>query len=197
MHWIDPDSLSPVKSKVARFLFNPHGDADGMLLVNGTEAHFPPHLSRKVLKGIQPGDAVTLYGVKPKAADMIACVAIESAKGDRIDDTGPPAKAKKKKHARKSGGADDASLKYVEIEETIERKLHGPKGEVRGVLLSSGCIVRFPPHAAVDARTLLKPGAVLAVRGEVRAVSDTEVIEARAWGKSKSHMKPLAPKPHP
>ena len=102
MHWIDPDSLSPVKSKVARFLFNPHGDADGMLLVNGTEAHFPPHLSKQVLKSIQPGDAVTLYGVKPRAADMIACVAIKSAKGKRIDDTGPPAKAKKKNTRRRT-----------------------------------------------------------------------------------------------
>jgi hypothetical protein len=196
MHWIDPDSLSPVKAKVARFLFNPKGDADGMLLANGTEAHFPPHLSKKVLKSIQPGDAVTLYGVKPRAADMIACIAIESARGERIDDTGPPAKPKKK-HAKKNGDGDDASLTRVEIEDTVERALHGPKGEVRGVLLSSGRIVRFPPHAADGAGTLLRPGAPLAVRGEVRTVSDTEVIEARAWGKSKSRMKPLAPKPHP
>jgi hypothetical protein len=70
MHWIDPESLSPVKSTVARFLFNPKGDADGMLLANGAQAHFPPHLSKNVLKSIQPGDAVTLYGVKPRAADM-------------------------------------------------------------------------------------------------------------------------------
>jgi len=66
-----------------------------------------------------------------------------------------------------------------------------------GSTLTSGRIVRFPPHAAADAGTLLKPGAVLAVRGEVRTVADTEVIEARAWGKSMSRMKPLAPKPHP
>jgi hypothetical protein len=196
MHWIDPESLSPVKSTVARFLFNSKGDADGMLLANGTEAHVPPHLSKKVLKSIQPGDAVTLYGVKPRAADMIACIAIESVKGERIDDTGPPAKADKKGHAKKNGDANDDSLTRVEIEDTIERTLHGPKGEVRGVLLSSGRIVRFPPHAADAAQTLLKPGAVLAVRGEARTVSATEVIEARAWGKSKAHMKPLAPKPH-
>ena len=196
MHWIDPDSLSPVKSKVARFLFNHRGDADGMLLANGTEAHFPPHLSKKVLKSIQPGDSVTLYGVKPRAVDMIACIAIESAEGERIEDNGPPARPKKKKHAKKSSDGDDTNLTRVEIEDTIERRLHGPKGEVRGVLLSSGRIVRFPPHAADGAGTLLRPGSALAVRGEARTVSDTEVIEARAWGKSKSHMKPLTSKPH-
>jgi len=194
MHWIDPDFLSPLKSKVARFLFNHKGDAEGMLLANGTEAHFRPHLSKKVLKSIAPGDAVTLYGVKPRAADMIACVAIESADGERIDDTGPPAKAKKESHAKKSGDADDASLTRVEIEDTIERRLHGPKGEMRGVLLSSGRIVRFPPHAVDGARMTLTPGAILAVRGEARAVSGTEVIEARAWGESKAHMRPLDPK---
>ena len=124
MHWIDPQSLSPVKSKVVRFLFNLNADADGMLLANGTEAHFPPHLSDKVLKMIRPGDAETLYGVKPRAANMIACIAIESAGGGRIDDTGPPTKAKKKKHAKKGRDAHDASLTRVEVEETVERLLH-------------------------------------------------------------------------
>jgi hypothetical protein len=196
MHWIDPDSLSPVKSKVARFLFNPKGNADGMLLADGTEAHFPPHLSEKVLKSIRPGDAVTLYGVKPKAADMIACIAIDSARGKRIDDTGPPAKAKNKGHAKKDDACDE-SLTRAEIEGTIERRLHGPKGEVRGVLLSSGPIVRLSPHAAANAKKLLRIGAKLAVRGEALTVSDTVVIEARALGRSKAPMKPLTPKPHP
>jgi hypothetical protein len=197
MHWIDPESLSPMKSKIARFLFNPKGDADGMLLANGTEAHFPPHLSKKVLESVQLGEAVTLYGVKPRAADMIACVAIQSARGERIDDTGPPDNGKKKIRAKNSGDADDTGLRRVEIEDTVERKLHGPKGEVRGLLLSNGCIVRFPPHAAHGARTFLTSGAVIAVRGEARTVSGTQVIEVRAWGKSKAHLNPLAPKkPH-
>jgi hypothetical protein len=197
MHWIDPDSLAPVKSTVERFLFNPKGDADGMLLADGTEAHFPPHLSSKVLKSIQPGDAITLYGVKPRAVDMIACIAIENAKGERIDDTGPPFKAKKKSaKAQRNADVEELTLTRVVIEDTVERALHGPKGEVRGVLLSSGRIVRFPPHAAAGIRALLEPGAALAVRGETRTVSATEVIEARALGKSKAHMQPLAPKPH-
>jgi hypothetical protein len=195
MHWIDPDSLSPLQSKVARFLFNPKGEADGMLLANGTEAHFPPHLSAKVLKKIRVGDAVTLYGVKPRAADMIACVAIDTAEGDRIDDTGLPAKAKKKQ-GRKGPSAEDGGLTRVELDDTIKRLLHGPRGEVRGVLLSGGQIVRFPPHAAADTGNLLSPGAFLAVRGDARSVADTIVVEARAWGRARTRMKSLATRPH-
>jgi hypothetical protein len=183
MHWIDPDSLSPVKATVERFLFNPKGDADGLLLTNGVEAHFPPHLSKRVLKQIKPGDAITLYGVKPRAADMIACVAIDPARGERIDDTGPPDKHRKPHPTGRTH--------RLEVEETIERLLHGPKGEVRGLLLSTGQIVRFPPHAA---EATLKPGASIAVRGEAIEVADTQVIEARAWGKSKSHLKGLPAK---
>jgi hypothetical protein len=44
-----------------------------MLLSNGLEAHFPPHLSSEVLSAVKMGDAVTLYGVKPKSVEMIAC----------------------------------------------------------------------------------------------------------------------------
>ncbi len=194
MHWIDPDSLSPVKSKVARFLFNPRGDADGMLLASGLEAHFPPHLSRKVLRSIRPGEQVTLYGVKPRGADMIACVAIESFKGVRIDDTGPAANGRKGNPPKNHRHVDDDGLRRIEIEDTIERELHGPKGELRGLLLASGRIARFPPHAADDARSLLRAGTLIAVRGQARTVAGTEVIEVRAWGKSRAHLKALAPK---
>ena len=193
MHWIDPDFLTPHTSTVTRYLFNPKGDADGMLLADGTEAHFPPHLSQEVLRHIRPGEAVTLYGVKPRSADMIACVALQSAGGKRISDTGPPPK-KKKSHADKRVEDDRES---IELEGIVERTLHGPKGEVRGVLLTAGTLVRFPPHVVEGSlKALLTPGKPLAVRGEARSVSGTQVIEAKALGKSKAHLKAFDRKPH-
>jgi hypothetical protein len=196
MHWIDPDSLSPVKSKVERFLFNPRGQADGMILTNGTEAHFPPHLSKQVLAALKAGDRVTLYGVKPRAADMIACVAIQTAEGKRIDDRGPPAKAKKKSHGKKHGPRhDEADTEPVEIADIVERSLHGPKGEVRGVLLKGGAIVRFPPHAAHAKPKLFEAGAALAIRGEALRVEGVTVIEASELGRSNRTMQHIEKHP--
>jgi hypothetical protein len=190
MHWIDPDSLSPIKSRVERFLFNPRGQADGMILANGTEAHFPPHLSQQVLTGLKAGERVTLYGVKPRSADMIACVAIETGDGTRIDDRGPPPKAKKKGHTKKhDGGNDELDTQLVEIADTVQRTLHGPKGEVRGVLLKGGAIVRFPPHAARATPQLYEPGSELAVRGAALQIEGTTVIEATELGRSKRAMR--------
>ena len=192
MHWIDPDSLSPVKSRVERFLFNPRGQADGMILANGTEAHFPPHLSQQVLAGLKAGERVTLYGVKPRSADMIACVAIETADGTRIDDKGPPPKAKKKGHGKKHDGRqEELDTRPVEIVDTVQRALHGPKGEVRGVLLEGGAIVRFPPHAARATPQMYEPGSELAVRGAALQIEGATVIEATELGRSKRAMRPI------
>lgn len=196
MHWIDPDSLKPLKAEVARFLFNPKGDADGMILSNGLEAHFPPHLSREVLSAIQTGDAVTLYGVKPRGSETLSCVAIETVKGGRIYDRGPPDKKEKKHSGKEARNGHDANVESAEVEDTVERLLHGPKGEVRGVLLAGASIVRFPPHIADHLRRLLTPGAAIAVRGDARTVHGAIVIEAKALGRAKASLKPFPKKPH-
>jgi hypothetical protein len=142
MHWIDPGSLNPVKSRVERFLFNPRGQADGMILANGTEAHFPPRNAKKKTRG-------------------------------------------KKHHGRH----DDRDTRPVEIADTVERILHGAKGEVPGVLLKGGEIVRFPPHAAHATPEMFWPGSPLAVRGAALQIEGTTVIEATEIGRSKRAMR--------
>jgi hypothetical protein len=52
MHWIDPAHLPETKGTVDRFLLNPHGDADGLLLTDGMEVHFPPHMAKKVVAAL-------------------------------------------------------------------------------------------------------------------------------------------------
>ena len=53
MHWLDPDFLPEVSGTFDRFLLNSHGDADGMLLIDGTEVHFPPHISAELRAAIR------------------------------------------------------------------------------------------------------------------------------------------------
>jgi hypothetical protein len=68
MHWLDPDYLPEVSGTFERFLINPHGDADGMILTDGTEIHFPPHMSAEVCAAIRPGEPtiLTIRGVRGK-----------------------------------------------------------------------------------------------------------------------------------
>jgi hypothetical protein len=187
MHWIDPDSLIPISGRVVRFLFNPRGEADGLILRNGLAAHFPPHLSRAVLAQVAPGDSVRLFGVRPRGAELLACVAIETPLGNRIDDLGPPERKRRKPTPAKK---DDAR-EVVELEGTISRLLHGPKGELRGFLLEQGGIVRFPSHTFQGKDRRPGVGDPIAARGPGIDSPRAVVVEARELGPTLAKARPV------
>jgi hypothetical protein len=197
MHWIDPAHLPETKGKVDRFLLNPHGDADGMLLTDGTEVHFPPHMSKPVLAALKPGGAVKVRGVRPRGTDMVAAVSLQAGDETPIVDQGPP----KGEHDHKKNGEHKADKKHaadahkpVDVEGVVKRVLHGPKGEKRGALLEDGRIVRMPPHAAESLHDKLAPGHKLAVRGESLTNALGTVVDAREIGVSLSALHPVESK---
>ncbi len=189
MQWLDPDHLPQVTSSLERWLLNPHGDADGMILSDGLEVHFPPHLSVPLCGAIQPGDTVRVFGVRPRGTAMISAVAIETEDGRRILDEGPPEPKEKE-----ANGREPAKRRPMEAEGIVQRSLHGPKGEVRGVLLDQGTIVRMDPDEVAPMAQWLRNGQRLVVVGEGLATELGTVIEARALGLSKDSLRPLKPK---
>jgi hypothetical protein len=86
MSCLSMDQLPHVTSGVDRFLVNPEGGTEGMMLTNGLEVHFPPHLSAEVLSAVHTGDRITIYGVVPRATALLTAVAIETADGRCIVD---------------------------------------------------------------------------------------------------------------
>ena len=73
MHWLDPDYLPESSGTFERFLINPRGDADGMILANGAEIHFPPHMSAELCAAIRPGQAIKVRGVRPRGSHCRGC----------------------------------------------------------------------------------------------------------------------------
>lgn len=65
VHWLDPNHLPEIVGIADRFLLNPHGQADGMILTNGTEVHLPPRLSDEIRAAIRLGDTVKVRCVRP------------------------------------------------------------------------------------------------------------------------------------
>jgi hypothetical protein len=194
MHWLDPDYLPEVSCIFERFLINAHGDADGMILADGTEVHFPPHMAAELCAEIRAGEkpTVKVRGVRPRGGDLIAAVAIETADGKRIVDTGPPKRhndeEKPHKHATKP------KREPMDAEGIVRRLLHGPKGEARGALLEDGRIIRVPAREAEKIAHLLSPGQTLAVRGDGLSSGLGTVIEARGIGASTDDLRPFKPK---
>lgn len=153
MHWIDPACLPETKGTVTQFLLNPHGEPDGLILDGQRQVHFPPHLGPQVIERVVPGDVVTVRGVVPRAADMIAAVSIGVGDGEPIVDEGPDHEAKQR-HEKAQ-----IERTAMDVSGTVVMSLHGPKGELRGALLEDGTSLRVPPHAGAELSEYLTPGA--------------------------------------
>jgi hypothetical protein len=194
MHWLDPDYLPEISGTFERFLLNPHGDADGMMLGDGTEIHFPPHMSAELIAAIRPGEKpkIRIRGVRPRNRALIAAVAIETVDGKRIVDNGPPKKPTEGEKPGKPGSK--AKHEPMHAEGRVRQVLHGPKGEARGALLEDGTIIRVPAHEAERIAPLLLPGRTLAARGDGLTSKLGTVIEAREAGPSVGELRPLKPK---
>ena len=186
---LNDEQLPHVTSSVERFLINPDGNADGMILFNGVEVYFAPHLSSAVLSAVQVGDRITVYGVLPMAEPMIVAVIIEAADGTRIEDSGLPTR-------RWQGTEAEYRIKqhahgWLQVEALVRRILHGPTGEARGILLDDGTTVVLPIDQSEDLCELLSPASWLTVRGAGLVTEIGTAIRADAIGRSAKAMRVL------
>ncbi len=84
--------LPATRGTVSRYTLTPRGDDDGLILADGTEVHFPPHLSTALVYAVKPGDAVTVRGLRALNAPLIAAIAITSeTTGNTVADSSPGA----------------------------------------------------------------------------------------------------------
>jgi hypothetical protein len=187
MRSINTEQMPYVTSGVERFLVNPDGNAEGMILSNGVEVYFPPHLSAAVLTAIQVGDRITVYGVLPMAEPMIAAAIIEAANGTRIEDLRLP--TRKLPRPATEHRIKPRERSRLEVEALVRRKLHGPNGETRGVLLDDGTTVVLPGHGCEDLAALLSPASWLTVSGEGLVTEMGKVITADQIGKPLRNMR--------
>ena len=186
IHWLNTEQLPYVTSAVERFLPDLRGVADGMILTNGVEVCFAPHLSADILRSVQPGDRVTVCGTLVRALTVISAVVIETMDGARIVDDGVP-------QAGSPGNREAQSPPPHEFEvgALVRRTLHGPTGEIRGCLLDDATTVRFPPCAVGLPAGLLGPASWLVVRGEGSVTELGTVIEAAEIGPSRDSLRPV------
>lgn len=189
MHWIDPDSLPEVAGIFERFMLNPHGEVDGFVMTDKNIAllvHTPPHLDGELTAHLAAGDKVRVRGVRPRGAELLAAVAVTAASGRQIIDEGPDDDRKHPKVKHEPMTADGI----------VQMSLFGPKGELRGALLSDGTVLSVGPKEAGQIAALLAPGAKLAARGDGLQTRHGRVIHALELGPDAARLKPVRkPKP--
>ena len=85
MNSISAIGLTEAKGTVDRFIPNICGDMSGLLLMDGTEIHFPPHVSTELAAAVRPGGEITVLGVRPHGDRVVAALSLVTSDGLRID----------------------------------------------------------------------------------------------------------------
>ena len=177
----DPAQLPEVKGKVAQYLLTPRGEVDGLFLADGTEVHVAPHLSTQLVFAVRPGESVTIHGLKAKAAPRVLAASITNDASGATVLIGPR--------------GPHGDFTKVEATGRVKAQLHTPRGDVDGVLLEDGTIVRLPPPEAQKLAALLANGQTVFVRGFGFEGALGKVIGAKELGADKDHVQAVAGPP--
>lgn len=189
----DPAQLPGFDGQVQQFTLSPRGDIDGLILKDGTEVKTPPHLSTAIAYAVKPGDTVTIHGLRAAALPLVQAAAItDHASGRTIVDTGP---APRPVGIGPTPGTNADGV--TEVQGAVRMSLHGARGEINGVLLQDGTVLRFPPDAAPDMTNLLQPGKSVVAEGAQVMSPVGKVMEVSAIGTSRANLMPVAGPPDP
>jgi hypothetical protein len=136
---------------------NPNGDIDGLLLANGTQVNFPPHLSEALMQIARVGDTVSVQGFRGYGAGAMHATVITNTSSGRSMIEQPPAPDRPP--------PTPPALTALTASGHVTQLLHADMGEVNGALLDDGTIVRFPPPIGVQLQTVLQPNVQLTATG--------------------------------
>lgn len=184
---------STAQGTVVQLLLNPNGDADGLLLNDGTQVAFPPHVGESVAQTVKAGDAVQVSGWRAPGVPVLRMQTL-TANGRSVTDQ-PPQPGMGPRGPRARGA--DSGLSQLSASGRIDRLLYNDRGDVHGVILADRTVVRFPPHVAAAMTTELKAGATVRVQGWGARTAQGTALEATALGGSSGELRPLESGPMP
>jgi hypothetical protein len=153
------DAPPPVPTPVSRdgtvdrVFVNPRGDVDLLLLSDGGTVRIPPTPSAVAAK-LGKGQPVHIEGDAVGPAVHASLVRLSSGEVVATEPAMPPVPP------------PPAALPRIEDSSTIVRLLRAPRGEVDGLILDDGAIVRLPMRLSEDAGAALTVGARVHVEGE-------------------------------
>lgn len=143
---------------VRRFRTNRHQDIDGLLLDDGTDVRFPPHVGHQIETCISIGDTITIDGetkTKPRGEVVFEARRIQWL--DQTIEIHPPGpdQAKTTQHTDQAMNAHGKLVQF-----------HWNRhGELDGFRLDDETEVKFPPHLAHSLEASINVGATVLVQG--------------------------------
>jgi hypothetical protein len=177
----DPPSLDqpPVADGIVdRYLLNPRGDVNGLLLRDGSQIHVTLRAAQALIETVQPGDHVRVHGRRVSDSPLVKPDVIINVTDRtsftvpyRLDLPTPPREKRPPVNEMKATG-------------TIQVLLYDPlKGVVNGVVLSDGTQVRLPPDVGEHFQASLQQKMDVEVEGHGTSTPYGNALEATAIGR--------------
>lgn len=163
------------KGTVERYLLNRKGLADGLILNNGTQVKFPPHLSESLISTVKPGDQVTIAsfpGISSSFGQEVHAYSITNTSSGKTLVNQPSATPPV------PPTPIAANYSNLSASGTAQHWLVGRRGELKGTVLSDGTQIKFPPHVGYQLSNLAKSGARVEVQGVGTNSRYGKVLEA-------------------
>lgn len=159
------DSTS-YSGQVEHYLLNPQGLVSGLILNNGLQVRFPPHNANSLVATIKPGDSVKVTGTPGTPSNFgqeVKAYSITNTNTQRTVINQPPA---------------DVNYNNLSVEGTARHWLVGRRGEINGILLSSGAQVMFPHHTSFQLFNRAKEGVSVKAQGFGTSNSYGQILTA-------------------
>jgi hypothetical protein len=198
----DPQQFPAIRGELDRLTFTARGEIDGFILKDGTEVKTAPDLSTQIAFAIKPGDRVTVHGLKAAALPLVSAVSItDEATHRTVTDSAisaatpmtppsPPARPPR-------GAPPPPPAATSETSGRVRMALHGPQGEVNGVLLENGTILRFPPDQGAQLTTLIQPRQSVVAEGTAITNALGTVVDVQQIGPSRNQLTAVGPPARP
>ncbi len=177
--------------QVQQYLLNPEGKVDGLLLSNGLQVKFGPHMEDSLVAMIAPGADVTVSGtpgVSTRFGQEVKAKSITNPQTGQTLVKQPPSIPPQPPL--------QGNYSNLSVEGTAQHWLVGHRGEINGVILSSGTQVRFPPHVGMQMLNLAKVGDKVQAEGFGTGNRYGQVLEATALTVNRQPMSFDPPSPN-
>lgn len=176
----DPEQLPAFRGAVEAYILSPCDEVDGFFLDDGIEIHLAPRLSGELVHAIKPGDRVAVRGLRATGIAMMHAVSVTNdATGTRVSDLilpgwpGP-------NYAWPNHACREPPPRYLEARGRIKRLTHDGNGEINGVMLDDGTVIRFAQGLTLQEPDCLVPGRDIAATGIGLAGALGKVLSSRS-----------------
>jgi hypothetical protein len=172
---------------VERYLLDPRGDVEGLLLTDGVQMYVTSRSYEKLIEAVKPGDHIRVHGIRKNKHLVVQPEVILNM--TRNSSFHVPFRLELPLPSKE----DRLSMTEMKAGGSIKVFLYGRSGEVRGMVLSDGTQVRFPPDASDDLRNSFRIGDNVDVEGYGTENQYGKAMEITAMGTNGGALVPIDP----